>query len=994
MGKLSPAGMRELRELQRKSLKLPSITQAQHDLLSLDYENVPVPVEQFVRDPYYFGSSVSELHDTLVDDLSIVFAPDSRINEWILKGSIGYGKCVREGTLIPTGDGYLPVEQVFALQPEQVAAESGVCPLKTVHDEHEVETCCLVTKHGHELEGRPGHRIRVLDYNTFGMRWVALEDLEPGMCVLEKQSTVFGKQFITSAQAELAGWYAAKGSWNGHCYCLDLHPEELPYVERLAERAGVTKCQRSKTVPRLYLKGLPDRLVPYFSCGPESRKKCLPAALLASTRKTICMYLRGLFSGDGYARDGSEFTTCSRLLAQQVRVLMTYLGYYVTCYTSKASYKKNGARTYTGDKYTVRVIGPDSAKKFVREIGFACFVKQKVAVERSKKYSSNSDHSFGFKLPRESAKALRDLQPKYGSLGKTDSPSGKLHRVVYGQAITRRLLQEVKKAGGVLPHTLAAIESGDLLFDTVKEVRRGKAHCYDLTVDGDPSYLSDGFISHNTTVGTVGLGYSIYKLTCLRDPAKFYGLLPGSRIVFGIFNITLTRSDQAYENLRLWMQNSPYFQEHAPLTVKPADPIEIANKRIQVVQGSMSEHALGENMFGFMLDEANFFKRIAGQRMSQADRTKAHQIYTACKRRQVSRFMRFGIVPGVNMLMSSEQTQTSFLESRVARSKADKSIFITSKALWETKPKENYSGVKFQVVVADGLNPSAILEEDEVVPDGRKVIDIPIELKPAFEEDCDEAVRDIAGQPVTATGKFFGMPERILQCVNRNRVHPFGRMSLHDISTENPGVRILDYLHADKLFKITHSVSTLRVDHGTPRAAHIDIGVTGDSLGLAIGHLRPEIGTLYYDLLLQIIPPERGENDIEAVVEFLKDLKMRGMRFISVTYDQFQSRQSIQQLKKAGFPAGKLSIGYNEYSILRRRVYSGPLACDYYQYAPLIKELTELEKGPGPGDPPDHPSDGGKDVADAACGVAAVLTAISTIRPGAKRQSRWRSSAL
>lgn len=487
-----------------------------------------------------------------------------------------------------------------------------------------------------------------------------------------------------------------------------------------------------------------------------------------------------------------------------------------------------------------------------------------------------------------------------------------------------------------------------------------------------------------TTSATIGLIYSLYKLSCIVDPAYFFGLLPGSKILLGIFNITLTRSATTYENIKVWTDASPYFQKFCPRQIRPGDPIRFPSKNLQVVQGSLQEHALGENLFGVMIDEANFFKTAKGRGMSSLDRIRVHEIYKTVKRREVTRFMRYGVVPGMNMLISSqEEARTSFLDERIEKAKSDPSIHVTTKALWETKDADQFTGETFQVVVGNERTPSQILEPEEIPPQGSEVIDVPIEYQILFEEDPDSAVRDIAGRATTRKGRFFSLPERLKLCVDSSREHPFTKETLQDSSIDRPDLAISDFMVEKLLFRISHSRRMLKVDPGVSRAVHCDIGLTGDAAGIVIAHLTPREQILYYDLILKIVPPISGEIDIQAILEFLKELRGMGMSFSSASYDQYQSRQSIQQLKKSGFRATTFSVCLADYEVLRQRIYGGAATCSYYHYGPFMKELLELEKGAKLGDKPDHPPGGSNDLVEGAAAVAGILLAETRQRPGA-----------
>ena len=491
-----------------------------------------------------------------------------------------------------------------------------------------------------------------------------------------------------------------------------------------------------------------------------------------------------------------------------------------------------------------------------------------------------------------------------------------------------------------------------------------------------------------TTSASIGMLYSIYRFCCLRNPWNRYRLLPNSRIIFGIFNITLTRSDQAFELIRSWADQSPWFTKNCPRNKRRSTELIFPSKNVHVVQGSLAEHVLGENVFGMMLDEANFFKKQPGRTVTSSDKTKANEIYLKVKSREMQRFTKFGCTPGVNILISSEQEETSFIQQREAKAKTDPTIKVTRFALWETRKAEDVSGQRFPVIIGNGQISSKVLEVDEVPPPNVEVIEVPVEFRVPFEEDCDAAIRDIAGRPVTGKGKYFSSREYLYRCVDPKRVHPFDRESLVNIAVKNVDARIFDHLKVEQLFRVNRGHHILRVDPGVLRVAHCDIGLTGDPLGIAVGHLVPEIETLYYDLLLEVIPPKNDEIDLDSIVMFFRDLREHGMVFKSISYDQFQSKHSIQHLTKQGFAAAKVSADVNAYAALRRRAYGGPASCSYYLHRPAMKEMLDLEKSDDPQGCPDHPIGGHNDVTDAMAVVAMLLSGQTVLSSRPKRPGK------
>lgn len=61
-------------------------------LWELDFDRIPVPIDQFLTDPYYFGESADNLYDIWRKELGYVCDPAAPVLEWILTGGLGIGK--------------------------------------------------------------------------------------------------------------------------------------------------------------------------------------------------------------------------------------------------------------------------------------------------------------------------------------------------------------------------------------------------------------------------------------------------------------------------------------------------------------------------------------------------------------------------------------------------------------------------------------------------------------------------------------------------------------------------------------------------------------------------------------------------------------------------------------------------------------------------------------------------------------------------------------
>ena len=143
----------------------------------------------------------------------------------------------------------------------------------------------------------------------------------------------------------------------------------------------------------------------------------------------------------------------------------------------------------------------------------------------------------------------------------------------------------------------------------------------------------------------------------------------------------------------------------------------------------------------------------------------------------------------------------------------------------------------------------------EILDRGYRIIEVPVEYRVAFEQDINDALKDIAGISAVSTSKLIPYAGRIDVCFDSRRRSPFfceeiqlGLDSVEDIK---------DFLD---------DLSILRKDLGKPRFAHIDIGLKGDRLGLAIVHAGKPVTVERYTATGAIDKVSENEYDIDLLL--------------------------------------------------------------------------------------------------------------------------------
>lgn len=169
----------------------------------------------------------------------------------------------------------------------------------------------------------------------------------------------------------------------------------------------------------------------------------------------------------------------------------------------------------------------------------------------------------------------------------------------------------------------------------------------------------------------------------------------------------------------------------------------------------------------------------------------------------------------------------------------------------------------------------------------------------------------------------------------------------------------------------------------SPGSTYCAGGIAVHNCGFAVGHIvgwrkvwrgvgpdrhEETKPIIRIDLVLQIVAPKYGEINIASVRGLLYALREMGMYFGMVSYDSWNSADSIQTLKSAGFTAEVFSLDRDTegYQALKDAIYDARLLC--YSHPILNRELTSVMLNEKKGKI-DHTPQGSKDCSDAVAGV-------------------------
>lgn len=102
-----------------------------------------------------------------------------------------------------------------------------------------------------------------------------------------------------------------------------------------------------------------------------------------------------------------------------------------------------------------------------------------------------------------------------------------------------------------------------------------------------------------STIACAGMAYKLYLLSCLRNAPRYYGLLPGSLMVFGIYSLTKKQvNDTGYYKLKQFLDMSPFFKRDFPRDLLLDSKVVFQKTSLQVIPGCVAEGTMVQTAAG------------------------------------------------------------------------------------------------------------------------------------------------------------------------------------------------------------------------------------------------------------------------------------------------------------------------------------------------------------------------------------------------------------
>jgi hypothetical protein len=450
---------------------------------------------------------------------------------------------------------------------------------------------------------------------------------------------------------------------------------------------------------------------------------------------------------------------------------------------------------------------------------------------------------------------------------------------------------------------------------------------------------------------TVAVSYIVYKLLCLKDPAKYFGKPSGDAI--DIINVAINAQQAKnvfFKGFKSKIERSPWF---AGKYYAKMDSIEFDHS-ITVYSGhSERESHEGLNLLVAVLDEISGF---ASETASGNEQGKtADNIYKAFRGTVDSRFPDLGKV----VLLSFPRYPGDFISTKYEDCILEKDIitrnhrFVINPDLPEEQ-EGNTMDIEWEeehIVSYKYPNTFALKRPTWEVNPTRSIED----FKLAFYTDLGDAMMRFLCVPKFASDAFFKQREKVSACMTgRNPVDNFKRF--------DPG---------------------FKPDPTKKYYVHADLAQKHDKCAVAIAHVEKWVNIQVVKDYEQVVPfvvvdavawwePRiEGPVDLSEVKQWIQNLRRIGFDIGLVSFDRWQSFDIQNELKAVGMRTETVSVAKKHYEDMAMLLYEERLVMPSIDL--LFEELTELKIMKN--NRVDHPRKKSKDLADAVCG--AVFGAIS-----------------
>lgn len=512
--------------------------------------------------------------------------------------------------------------------------------------------------------------------------------------------------------------------------------------------------------------------------------------------------------------------------------------------------------------------------------------------------------------------------------------------------------------------------------------------------------------------------YMSYLVSRLENPQLELNMLPGDDIFIIIQSFKLeTAEDALFGRIVRLVDGSPYFQKHFPRNTKLNSEIQWPNSvTLKPITGSINA-IQSKNVIGGAITEINEMPiHQRSVKLAQTDKQVldvGEEVFHNFRNRVVGRFKKAiqdGEFIGRIHIDSARRYLGDFTDKKTKEAESDPLILVIERSLWSARPFDYVGEKRFFVELATEYRPARILQRiedaeqwsdefrkerakfknDAWLRDNLNCIRVPESHRRDFEKDLEDGLRDFAGVPAMATGRFMPYPREITSAQEKFVARTGGaslfRVQEIILDKNMPWHELIDYEYLKQLivegehFWGVHLDASLGAHDAAGMALSRVIGSQVEKKGyfwsMEAQQLQRveniEMPIFCCDGALRILAPPGKHIDLVMLQDVIIELKQH-IALKWATVDWMQSEQTLQTWRTHGIVSGNQSVDRTAgpYYVLSQAIRDGRILFPPHEV--LDKELRQLKREVKGGEVKiDHPSGASKDVADALCGSVAI----------------------
>ena len=420
--------------------------------------------------------------------------------------------CVAPDTLVLGDNGLQRIKNVSESREEYSNLNKKIYGIGGFHDAEQFyyggkqETLIITLESGYELECTRVHKI----WN--GSEWIVSNDLKVGDLIpIQYGQNVWGNglgknSFSSNAIGNRIFRFDFDNLDDDFFYLLGLIHADGNYDRN---KVTVTKKKDPEITQFLQDYGFrtrPDRMHHelnsrefcwFLECigfKHGARNKSFPDKMFSCTREQMRSFIQGIFDGDGCSASGVtkrgyvKLTSTCKQFIKDLQVILLNFG---ICSAIRSEDKAPTTKVKVWSRiYNIEITG-HFAHVFYRDIGFR--------LDRKQKNWSN--------VPASCADESGNVYPV--AVEKLEGYSLPKWQVTNPERITRRLIRTLNKNK---PHPyLQMLLDEKYFYSPIKEISFSQNEVFDFCISVTHSFLSNGFLSHNTPRGKNHM-YELYEI--------------------------------------------------------------------------------------------------------------------------------------------------------------------------------------------------------------------------------------------------------------------------------------------------------------------------------------------------------------------------------------------------------------------------------------------------------------------------------------------------